>query len=1298
MLRHGYVTKEQLEEVLRAQRDSPQQRLSGWRLGELLVERGLMTRGQVAELVAEQYELPYLDLDPERIDPEVAALLPPEMVERFSAIPIESTADGSLVLAVSDPATVLFSDELRRTLGRPLRFAVVAPDAMEAAIAVRGGGEQPALSPSAWPSGAPSFGLATEAPSSDADEAAATPESPRTGASETAASVSYPPLGTLLVRDGLVAEGALERALEEQRLSPERRLGEILVEHGALTRADVARVVAEQYELPFVDLASFEIDRRVAALLPYDLARRYSALPLDFLADGSLRVAVADPTKVLSPEEILAALGARLSFAVADPDLIEAALERQAETGSAIGGSWATFAPVGPPLSRGHDQAPVDASDLIVIPEDELEAPDPGTVERRGDLGGGETPAAALETADAPGERELDSGRAVLGPEAEALSVPEPGADEGAEEPVAAASRKRKRRRRWLLGRKRRDGETEAVVRPEEDPAAVVAPTGGGSDVEDAITGLLLAGEAADAGEEAAGEVEGSERTSEQASVLRLWIAGVDAPVAGEGTLGATSEGEPVADLRAEASLEEPPADAESEHTAPGDSESTVESGSLTEVTALAWRDQEEEGSHDREPSTETPGDASEPGTPTAIELRHESDPPTAASQALGTRGDGRAGEKAVLEPPSPGLAAGGAAQPDTATGAAQHAQPSETVSDAAVEWERPAEPPELRAAGEDDDRVASWNVFAPSTAEQPDLAPDAREPAAHDRPEAAALATGGLENVELGEQAMEVQGFAHAPLAFDPFAPESPEVVDPELPAETPSDEEAFPASETSAESGSWLAWEPAEGAADPGARADDEEASALAVADAEPEAPHGDDDPLCWAAELAPDSPDGAAPWELEEHPPAVAEAPEPAHDTPAGEPSALDVVVGLSVPEAILRPLEPPGAARVVESGDAAENDARAAAVAEDGSILARVVERATALGASTLHFSAQAHGIVVRARVDGVLRKLDTVAGQERYELARELGVAAQGGSLAGAHVTALPTAHGETVTVRFRPSGTAATLDDLSLDPADRETVERALRLSFGLVVVAGPAGSGTAETLAAALHELAASDRAVMTIEDPVLHVVPGADQVPVDHTAGRGYADGLRTLLAADPDAILVGELADEETARLAVDAATGHLVVTRLLAQTAVGAFDRLALLGLDGDLIASTLSLVVCQRLARRLCDHCREGYYASAADTAALRRPNDEIGRRLLARGTGCAECADTGFAGTIGMYEVLVPNDEVRALVAANAPAAELERAARLAGKRTLADDAVRLCLEGLTTVSEVQRVLGRGLL
>jgi MshEN domain len=318
MLRDGLVSKEQLEAILNEQRDSRQQRMSGHRLGEVLIDRGLVTPTEVAKLVAEQYELPFTELDPTDVDSRVARRFSEELARRISAIPISARPDGSCVLAIADPATVLFSDELRRVLGPSLQFVVVGPDAMEAAIAfVFDRADELEVSPEPGPGYFE--GTVVELRQEDPAEDTAPYESPPVAAHASPTTHHSPPLGALLVREGLLSEDELDAALAQQRLSTSWRLGEILVNRGVVTPAGIARVIAEQYELPFVDLANAYVDPAVASRLPREIARNFPAVPIAECSDGSLQVAIADPTNVYYSAELRDALGVALTFVVAAP-------------------------------------------------------------------------------------------------------------------------------------------------------------------------------------------------------------------------------------------------------------------------------------------------------------------------------------------------------------------------------------------------------------------------------------------------------------------------------------------------------------------------------------------------------------------------------------------------------------------------------------------------------------------------------------------------------------------------------------------------------------------------------------------------------------------------------------------------------------------------------------------------------------------------------------------------------------------------------------------------------------------
>jgi type IV pilus assembly protein PilB len=374
--------------------------------------------------------------------------------------------------------------------------------------------------------------------------------------------------------------------------------------------------------------------------------------------------------------------------------------------------------------------------------------------------------------------------------------------------------------------------------------------------------------------------------------------------------------------------------------------------------------------------------------------------------------------------------------------------------------------------------------------------------------------------------------------------------------------------------------------------------------------------------------------------------------------------------------------------------------------------KTIQRALSIGASDIHFTPQPRGLVVRGRVDGVVRELATIPTSQQGAVTSRLKVmgrldiaerrAPQDGRVAvkagsqtiDLRMAVLPTKFGEKVTLRVLNQASApASLSDLGMAKDAEDILRKAIHQPFGAILTCGPTGSGKTTTLYAALQELNTPDRTIMTIEDPVEYVTPGIDQIEVNVRAGLTFARGLRTILRSDPDTILVGEIRDEETAQIAIRAAmTGHLVLSTLHTQTAAAAIQRLADMGMEAGLVGATVTCLVAQRLARRVCPDCRESYEASEEEMAALGRPG--AAGHELTRGLGCTACGGTGFRGRVPLFEVLPLTDEIRELIASHAATIEIQKAAVEAGMRTLREDGIRLSLEGVTTAAEVRRVAG----
>ena len=373
---------------------------------------------------------------------------------------------------------------------------------------------------------------------------------------------------------------------------------------------------------------------------------------------------------------------------------------------------------------------------------------------------------------------------------------------------------------------------------------------------------------------------------------------------------------------------------------------------------------------------------------------------------------------------------------------------------------------------------------------------------------------------------------------------------------------------------------------------------------------------------------------------------------------------------------------------------------------------VLSRAIELGASDVHFTPQQNRLLVRARVDGVMRELASIAKNlqpavtSRLKVMAELDIAEkrapQDGRLAirtreraiDLRVAVLPTTFGEKVTLRIMSSGEAVTsLEQLGMSEGAAEELRRAVTQPFGTIIVVGPTGSGKSTTLHAALAHVNDDERVIMTIEDPVEYQVPNADQIEVNPRAGLTFATGLRTILRSDPDVILVGEIRDEETAEIAFQAAmTGHMVLSSLHAQNAASAVARLKDMGVEPRMMATSLNCIVAQRLVRKLCQHCREPYSPDASELADVGLSSVEHGQTWIYRAAGCEACSFTGYAGRVGLFEVMPIRGEIRSLVERSTE--EIFAAAVEHGMTTMRQDGIRNVLAGITSLGEVRRVTG----
>jgi len=379
----------------------------------------------------------------------------------------------------------------------------------------------------------------------------------------------------------------------------------------------------------------------------------------------------------------------------------------------------------------------------------------------------------------------------------------------------------------------------------------------------------------------------------------------------------------------------------------------------------------------------------------------------------------------------------------------------------------------------------------------------------------------------------------------------------------------------------------------------------------------------------------------------------------------------------------------------------------------SLVNQVLAQAVHDRASDVHFEPQERQMTVRVRIDGVTRELMIVpktmqlAAISRLKVMAQLDIAERSlpqdgrsavklnGEPIDLRVAVLPTTYGEKVVVRIlQRSSTHASLSELGMSEQSLNAFVHSIEQPFGCVVAAGPTGAGKTTTLYAALDRLNSTERVITTIEDPVEYELAGVSQIQVNSKRGLTFARGLRTILRADPDALLVGEIRDTETAEIAVQAAmTGHLVLTTVHAQTAAAAFARLQDMGIAPYMLANSINCVVSQRLVRVLCPSCRSATEATEAERAELGLEPGTPAQ--LYRPVGCRACGESGYHGRTAIYEVLPVTGEIRKLMGRTTE--EIHDEAVKAGMVTLEQDGHRIALAGVTSIEEVRRVAGNSL-
>ncbi len=374
--------------------------------------------------------------------------------------------------------------------------------------------------------------------------------------------------------------------------------------------------------------------------------------------------------------------------------------------------------------------------------------------------------------------------------------------------------------------------------------------------------------------------------------------------------------------------------------------------------------------------------------------------------------------------------------------------------------------------------------------------------------------------------------------------------------------------------------------------------------------------------------------------------------------------------------------------------------------------KLLIKAVSVGASDVHLEPYEDEVEVRLRMDGVLHPYTKIPPAKYREVVSRIKIMANlnvaerripqdgkiplrvGGRDYDVRVSVVPTVHGERTVLRLldRSKGLLK-LEELGLSEEDLPKVERLISKPHGIVLVTGPTGAGKSTTLYAMLLRIKNPKRNILTIEDPVEYQIKGIGQIQVNPKVGLTFAAGLRAILRQDPDVIMVGEIRDDETAQIAVQAAlTGHLVLSTLHTNDAPSAVTRLSDMGVESFLIASTLEGVISQRLVRRVCPYCKEPYKPDAEILEKLGL--DPEGDYTFYRGKGCEQCLGSGYRGRIGLFEVLELDDELKKLIIHTQDANEIRRAAREKGFKTMFEDGVGKILAGITTPEEVLAAVG----
>ncbi len=373
---------------------------------------------------------------------------------------------------------------------------------------------------------------------------------------------------------------------------------------------------------------------------------------------------------------------------------------------------------------------------------------------------------------------------------------------------------------------------------------------------------------------------------------------------------------------------------------------------------------------------------------------------------------------------------------------------------------------------------------------------------------------------------------------------------------------------------------------------------------------------------------------------------------------------------------------------------------------------VISQSVKIGASDIHIEPEQYSFKIRYRVDGILYDMLTPPKWMQASLVSRIKVMAKmniaekrlpqdgrfevkiGDQNIDIRVSTIPITHGERVVLRLlNKSGSLFKLYELGMVPEKLDLIDSLIHSSHGIILVTGPTGSGKTTTLYAILSSINSPDINIITIEDPVEYQLKGVNQIQVNPKIDLTFARGLRSIVRQDPDVILIGEMRDLETAEIGVQSAlTGHLVFSTLHTNDSASAITRLVDLGIEPFLISSSVLAVVAQRLVRVLCSECKEPYIPEKESLARLGLEPGDVKNTVFYRARSCDKCFQSGYRGRVGIYEILVLNEKLQAMVLKTYDSHQLKREAVASGMTTLHQDGIRKVLQGVTTIEEVLRV------